>query len=71
MSTKLQFGGIRERSRLSFNRAIILLEQGTEAFSNISGVKQIRFSKDNVRESFGDVLARFSASLLGQKGKSQ
>jgi hypothetical protein len=26
-------------------------------FSNIEGIRQIRFSKGNIRESFGDVLA--------------
>lgn len=42
---------------LGFHRAIILLEEGTEAFSNIQGIQQIRFGKDNIKETFGEVLA--------------
>ena len=45
------------QARLGFERAIILLEEGTEEFSNIQGLQQIRFSKGNIREAFGDVLA--------------
>jgi predicted nucleotide-binding protein len=45
------------QGRLGFGRAIILLEEGTEEFSNIQGVHQIRFSKGRIREAFGDVLA--------------
>ena len=41
---------------LGFNRAIILKENGVEEFSNIAGVQQIRFTKNNIRETFGDVL---------------
>lgn len=42
---------------LGFTRAIILLEEGTEEFSNIHGIHQIRYSKDNIKETFGEVLA--------------
>jgi predicted nucleotide-binding protein len=45
------------QGRLGFSRAIILLEQGTAEFSNIYGIQQIRFSKGNIKETFGDVLA--------------
>ena len=45
------------QGRLGFNRAIALLEEGIQEFSNINGVHQIRFSKGNIRETFGDVLA--------------
>ncbi len=45
------------QGRLGFNRAIILLEEGTEGFSNIQGIDQIRFSKGNIKETFGEVLA--------------
>lgn len=45
------------QGRIGFPRAIVLLEQDTEEFSNIEGIHQIRFSKGNVRETFGDVLA--------------
>lgn len=45
------------QGRLGFKRGIILLEEGVAEFSNISGITQIRFSKGNIRETFGDILA--------------
>lgn len=45
------------QGRLGFHRAIIILEEGTEEFSNINGVQQIRFKKGRIRETFGDILA--------------
>ncbi|MBO9587961.1 nucleotide-binding protein [Devosia sp.] len=45
------------QGRLGFARAIALVEDGVELFSNLDGVQQIRFSKGNIRETFGDVLA--------------
>jgi len=45
------------QGRLGFSRAIVLLEQGTEEFSNIEGIDQIRYPRGRIRETFGDVLA--------------
>ena len=45
------------QGRLGFSKAIVLLENGTQEFSNIHGTHQIRFIKGNIRETFGDVLA--------------
>lgn len=45
------------QGRLGFTRAVTLLEDGVSEFSNILGVNQIRFSKGNIRETFGDILA--------------
>ena len=45
------------QGRLGFKRAIVLLEDGTQEFSNIHGMHQIRFPKGNIKETFGDVLA--------------
>ncbi len=45
------------QGRLGFNKAIVLLENGTEEFSNINGIQQLRFSKGNIKEVFGDILA--------------
>lgn len=45
------------QGRLGFTKAIVLLEEGTEEFSNIHGVHQIRYTKGNIKETFGDVLA--------------
>lgn len=45
------------QGRLGFSRAIVLLEEDTEEFSNLFGIQQIRFSKGKIKETFGDVLA--------------
>jgi predicted nucleotide-binding protein len=45
------------QGRLGFSRAVVLLENGAEEFSNIHGVEQIRFGAGNIKETFGDVLA--------------
>jgi hypothetical protein len=45
------------QGRLGFTKAIVLLEEGTEEFSNIHGINQIRYRKGNIKETFGDVLA--------------
>ena len=43
------------QGRLGFNKAIILLEEGCEEFSNIHGLGQIRFPPANIRAVFEDV----------------
>jgi predicted nucleotide-binding protein len=45
------------QGRLSFSKAIVLLEDGTEEFSNLQGIHQIRYLKNNIKETFGEVLA--------------
>jgi predicted nucleotide-binding protein len=61
-------GGLRARQnviheaglfqgRLGFHRAIMLLEVGVEEFSNVQGVQYIQFSRENIKETFGEVLA--------------
>ncbi len=45
------------QGRLGFRRAIVLLEEGVQEFSNIHGLNQLRFSKGNIKETFGDILA--------------
>lgn len=44
------------QGRLGFSKAIVLKEEGTEEFSNIYGVNQVRYSRGNIKETFGDVL---------------
>ena len=53
------------QGRLGFSKAIVLLEQGTQEFSNIHGTHQIRFTKGNIRETFGDVLATLRREFPG------
>lgn len=45
------------QGRLGRRRAIILLEEGVQEFSNIYGINQIRFKPNNIQETFGEVLA--------------
>lgn len=45
------------QGRLGFKKAIVVMEKDTEEFSNIAGIQQLRFSKNNIKETFGDVLA--------------
>jgi predicted nucleotide-binding protein len=45
------------QGRLGFSRAIVLLENGVEEFSNLQGIHQIRYSQGHIKETFGDVLA--------------
>lgn len=42
---------------LGWHKAIILMEEGVEEFSNIHGVNQIRFRKNAIFEIYGEVLA--------------
>lgn len=58
------------QGRLGFSRAIILLEDGVDELSNVQGVQHIRFSKNNIKEVFGDVLAtlrRESKKMMSRK----
>ena len=43
------------QGRLGFEKAIILLEEGCEEFSNITGLGQLRFPKGNIAAAFEDV----------------
>jgi predicted nucleotide-binding protein len=45
------------QGKLGFPRAIILLEEGVENLSNLDGVQYINFKQNNIRETFGDVVA--------------
>lgn len=43
------------QGRLGFTRAVVMLEQGCEEFSNIQGLGQIRFPAGNIEAAFEDV----------------
>lgn len=45
------------QGRLGFKKAIVLLENGCEVFSNIDGLGQIRFPKDGISTAFEQVRA--------------
>jgi predicted nucleotide-binding protein len=44
------------QGRLGFTKAIVLLEDGCNEYSNIQGLTQIRFPKGNIRQVFLEVL---------------
>ena len=43
------------QGRLGFERAIVLLEEGCEAFSNIDGLGQLRFARGDVGSKFEEI----------------
>ncbi len=43
------------QGRLGFHRAIVLIEEGCEEFSNIYGLTQIRFPKGNIGATFEEI----------------
>jgi predicted nucleotide-binding protein len=43
------------QGRLGFTKAIVLLEDGCDEFSNISGIGQIRFPAGNIRAAFDEI----------------
>lgn len=43
------------QGRLGFNRAIILLEDGCQEFSNIHGIGQIRYPKRYIKAAFEEI----------------
>lgn len=45
------------QGRLGFARAVLLLEKGVDSFSNVQGVHYMSFTKDNIKEAFGEILA--------------
>jgi hypothetical protein len=58
------------QGRLGFDRAIVLLEEGCEEFSNIHGLGQIRFPKGNIAAKFDDVRAVLEREgLISPPGK--
>ena len=59
------------QGRIGFPRAIVLLEEGTQEFSNIHGIQQIRYSRNNIKETFGEVLATLKRELMGRATTSR
>ena len=53
------------QGRLGWRKAVALLEEGVEEFSNIHGINQIPFKKGNIQETFGEVLATIRREFSG------
>jgi predicted nucleotide-binding protein len=45
------------QGRLGFQRAIVLREEGCQQFSNLAGLQEIRYPRNGIRETFGEILA--------------
>jgi predicted nucleotide-binding protein len=45
------------QGRFGFSRALMLLEKDLDLFSNVDGIQYLEYSKGNIKETFGDVLA--------------
>lgn len=45
------------QGRLGFSRVVVLVEEGVIPFSNLQGIHQVRYEKDRIKETYGDVLA--------------
>ncbi|ORW58024.1 hypothetical protein AWC20_12525 [Mycobacterium parmense] len=45
------------QGRLGFERAIVLLEEGCEEFSNITGLSQLRYPRGRISAIFEDLRA--------------
>ena len=43
------------QGKLGFGRAILMLEEGCEEFSNVAGLGQIRFPKNDIGAKFEEV----------------
>jgi predicted nucleotide-binding protein len=58
-TTQARMNAIHEvglfQGRLGFTKAIVLLEEGCEEFSNIQGLGQIRFPKGNISAKFEEI----------------
>jgi predicted nucleotide-binding protein len=52
------------QGKLGFRRAIVLVEEGCQLFTNISGIQYIGYSKGNIKEAFGDILAAIRREFL-------
>ena len=54
------------QGRLGFERAIVLLEEDCEEFSNIDGLGQIRFPRNNIRAAFEEIRRVVEREGLGK-----
>jgi predicted nucleotide-binding protein len=43
------------QGRLGFTKAVVLLEEGCEQFSNVEGLGQIRLPKGNISAAFEEI----------------
>ena len=58
------------QGRLGFEKAIILLEEGCEEFSNVQGLGQIRFPKGDISKAFEEIRMVLEREDLIQESKA-
>ncbi|MGF7033751.1 hypothetical protein J2T17_004699 [Paenibacillus mucilaginosus] len=51
---------------LGARRAIILLEEGANEYTNIAGVQQLRYTSGNIKEIYGDVISIIEREFGGK-----
>jgi len=55
------------QGRLGFERAVILLEEDCKEFSNIEGLGQIRFRRNDIRAKFDEIRRVLEREGITQK----
>ncbi|WP_448132789.1 TIR domain-containing protein [Stenotrophomonas rhizophila] len=53
------------QGRLGFSRAVMLVEEGVQPFTNVDGIQYIPFKSGNIREAFGDAVATLKREFGG------
>ncbi len=51
------------QGKLGYNRVIVLVEEGAGELTDLYGIQQIKFPKNNIRKSFGDIQATIEREL--------
>jgi predicted nucleotide-binding protein len=51
------------QGKLGFSKAIVILEEGVEGFSNNAGIQHISFAKGHIEGVFGDVVATIKREM--------
>jgi len=52
------------QGRLGFKRAVLLVQDGLEEFTNVAGLQHIRFSEENIEQAFYDLQRVLKRELL-------
>jgi predicted nucleotide-binding protein len=58
------------QGKLGWKRAIVLLEDGCSEYTNLAGIQQLRFAKENIKEIFGDVMAIIYREFIEEQSEN-
>lgn len=53
------------QGRLGFHRTIVLLEDGTDDYSNLAGLQELRYPAGSIKTTYGDVIATLQREFPG------